>query len=60
MLTAEKNRLITETGADLHSQYILSFTPPGDAPSGLHAIAVSVRSGEKYRVRSRRAYWVAE
>jgi len=54
------DRLITETGADLHSQYILSFTPPSDATTGLHAIAVSVRSGEKYRVRSRRAYWVAE
>jgi VWFA-related protein len=54
------DRLITETGADLHSQYILSFTPPGDAAPGLHGIEVRVKSGEKYRVRSRRAYWVAE
>ncbi|MGA2183613.1 MAG: VWA domain-containing protein [Bryobacteraceae bacterium] len=53
-------RIITETGADLHSQYVLSFTPPNDAAPGLHRIEVRVKGGEKYHVRARRAYWVAE
>jgi VWFA-related protein len=54
------DRVITETGADLHSQYLLSFTPPNDATPGLHNIEVRVKGGEKYHVRARRAYWVAE
>jgi VWFA-related protein len=53
-------RIITETGADLHSQYLLSFTPPNDAAPGLHSIEVRVKGAEKYHVRARRAYWVAE
>jgi VWFA-related protein len=52
--------IITETGADLHSQYMLSFTPPNDAAAGMHSIEVRVNGGEKYHVRARRAYWVAE
>ena len=52
--------IITETGADLHSQYILSFTPPSDTAPGLHSIEVRVKGGAKYRVRARRAYWLAE
>lgn len=52
--------IITETGADLHSQYLLSFTPPSGATAGLHHIEVRVKGGEKYHVRARRAYWVAE
>jgi VWFA-related protein len=52
--------IITETGADLHSQYLLSFTPPNDAAPGLHTIEVRVKGGEKFHVRARRAYWVAE
>jgi VWFA-related protein len=52
--------IITETGADLHSQYLLSFTPPNDAAIGLHRIDVRVKGGVQYRVRARRAYWVAE
>ena len=54
------DRIITETGADLHSQYILSFTPPSDAAIGLHNIEVRVKGAAKYRIRARRAYWVAE
>jgi VWFA-related protein len=53
-------RIITETGADLHTQYVLSFTPPNDAAPGLHGIEVRVKGGEKYHVRARRAYWVTE
>jgi hypothetical protein len=52
--------IITDTGADLHSQYVLSFTPPNDVARGLHSIEVHVKGGERYRVRARRAYWVAE
>jgi len=53
------DRIITETGADLHSQYILSFTPPNDAAPGPHRIEVRVKGSDKYRIRARRAYWLA-
>jgi len=52
--------VITQTGADLHSQYVLSFTPPADAVPGLHRIEVRVRGDAKYQIRARRAYWVGD
>lgn len=50
-------RAITETGADLHSQYMLSFIPPDDAAPGLHRIEVRVKREGRYVVRARAAYW---
>ncbi len=49
-------QVITETGADLHSQYILSFIPPEDAAPGLHRIEVRVKREGRYVVRARAAY----
>jgi VWFA-related protein len=49
-------RAITDTGIDLHSQYILSFTPPNDAEPGMHRIEVRVKRGGRYLVRARAAY----
>jgi len=52
--------VITNTGIDLHSQYVLSFTPPADAAPGLHHIEVRVRGDARYQIRARRAYWLDE
>ena len=52
------DNVITSTGADLHSQYVISFTPPADAASGLHHIEVRVKGSAQYQIRARRAYWV--
>jgi len=48
---------IEKVGAELHGQYVLSFTPKDSAP-GYHRLQVRVGSGE-YRVRSRLGYWSA-
>lgn len=46
---------IQKLGAELHAQYILSFTP-SDSSSGYHKIEVQVNGGD-YRVRARPGYW---
>ena len=49
---------IGKLGAELHSQYILSFAPE-DSAAGYHRLTVRVvRTGE-FRVRARPGYWVA-
>ena len=52
------DQVITSAGADLHSQYVISFTPPADAAPGLHHIEIRVKGGAKYQIRARRACWV--
>jgi VWFA-related protein len=47
---------IQRLGAEVHSQYILSFPQRGDA-AGLHQIEVSVPSRADLKIRSRRVYW---
>jgi VWFA-related protein len=49
---------IQKVGADLHSQYLLSFTPD-DSTAGYHRLEVRVASIE-VRVRARPGYWVTE
>jgi len=47
---------IQKFGAELHSQYVISFVP--DAPSpGYHQIEVRVGKAVEYRVRARPGYW---
>ena len=46
---------IANLGEELHSQYLLSFTPADPAP-GYHRLEVRV-AGEDYRVRARPGYW---
>ncbi|MFN0167951.1 MAG: VWA domain-containing protein [Bryobacteraceae bacterium] len=47
---------IEKLGAELHTQYLLSFTP--DAPSaGYHRLQVRVVREGEYRVRARPGYW---
>jgi VWFA-related protein len=46
---------IQKLGAELHSQYLLSFTPD-DATGGYHRLEVQV-AGADFRVRARPGYW---
>lgn len=48
---------IQKLGAELHSQYLLSFTPE-DSTAGYHSLEVRVAGGD-YRVRARPGYWAA-
>lgn len=47
---------IEKLGAELHSQYLLSFTPQPDAP-GFHRIEVRVPGRAGLRIRARPGYW---
>ena len=47
---------ISRIGAELHSQYILSFTPPPGA-TGYRQIAVRVNRPGEFVVRARAGYW---
>ncbi len=49
---------IEKLGAELHTQYLLSFAPEDRAP-GLHTLEVRVPSRDKLQVRARAAYWRA-
>jgi VWFA-related protein len=51
-------KAIDEIGAELHSQYSLSYTPTGTGASGYHEISVSVDRGG-VKVRARPGYYLA-
>jgi VWFA-related protein len=54
-------RRVTELGAHLHSQYLLSFAPGPAAATGMHALRVAVEGHSDYRVRARQGYvWQGE
>jgi VWFA-related protein len=44
-------------GKEIHSQYLLTFTPPSDTAAGFHTISVSVRDQPKLTIRTRPGYW---
>lgn len=46
-------------GGDIHSRYILSFTPAADAKPGLHRIQVAIKGRPGLQVVSRPGYWAA-
>ncbi|HYI94371.1 MAG TPA: VWA domain-containing protein [Bryobacteraceae bacterium] len=50
---------IEKLGAELHSQYLLSFMPPHDEP-GYHLLEVRIPARPKLRIRARPGYWKAE
>jgi len=50
---------IQKLGAQLHSQYLLSFVPEGSAP-GYHRLEVRVTRPGKFRIRARPGYWSTE
>ncbi|MCC6538641.1 MAG: VWA domain-containing protein [Bryobacterales bacterium] len=47
---------IEKLGAELHSQYVLSFAPDAAAPPGFRRLEVRVKA-KAYRVRARPGYW---
>lgn len=47
---------IEKLGAELHSQYVLSFAPEAPAP-GYHPLQVQVTRPGAFRVRARPGYW---
>lgn len=47
---------IEKLGAELHSQYVLSFTPETPAP-GYHRLEVRLVRRSEFRIRARPGYW---
>lgn len=44
-------------GKEIHSQYLLTFTPPSDAAPAFHTVSVSVLDQPKLTIRTRPGYW---
>jgi VWFA-related protein len=55
VLARAAEKAIETLGAEVHSQYILSF-PPGEA-KGMHHIEVRIPDHPEYKLRARQAYW---
>jgi len=53
-------KAIADVGAELHSQYLLSFTPAKSEEAGYHSIEVKLRDRPDAKVRTRPGYWAAE
>ncbi|MEO7142880.1 MAG: VWA domain-containing protein [Bryobacteraceae bacterium] len=51
-------RVLQNLGDDLHSQYLLSYTPDNQSEAGFHDIRVTVNR-PNLKVRTRPGYWVA-
>jgi VWFA-related protein len=47
---------IVKLGAELHSQYVVSFVPE-ESPAGYHALEVRVARDGDFRIRARPGYW---
>jgi VWFA-related protein len=50
---------IHKLGAELHSQYVVSFVPEGSAP-GYHKIEIRVARTGEFGIRARPGYWSTE
>jgi VWFA-related protein len=50
---------IARFGAELHSQYVLSFVPEGAAP-GYHNLQVNLARIGRFHIRARPGYWSTE
>lgn len=50
---------ITDIGEELHSQYLLSYTPTNLVEAGFHTIEVRVKGRPNLKVRTRPGYWIA-
>jgi hypothetical protein len=47
---------IQKLGAELHSQYVLSFAPEDSAP-GYHNLEVGLARSGRFNIRARPGYW---
>ena len=52
-------RAVAQIGEELHSQYILTYTPNNLNEGGWHDIQVDVLRRRDYKVRARDGYWTA-
>ena len=50
---------VQKLGAELHTQYVLSFVPEASAP-GYHTLEVRLSRPGEFRIRSRPGYWSTE
>ena len=50
-------RVIAEIGTELHTQYLLSFTPRPADPERFHTIRVAIAGRPDLTVRTRAGYW---
>lgn len=50
-------RDLTVIGKELHSQYLVSFTPPAEQAASYHSLQVSVKGHPEAVVRARPGYW---
>lgn len=48
---------IQKVGAELHTQYVLSFAPAEESAAGYHPLEVRVKKPGEWRVRARPGYW---
>ena len=53
-------QVVSDIGAELHSQYLLSFTPSGAVKDEFHRIEVSVKGREELKITTRPGYWITE
>jgi VWFA-related protein len=50
---------VTAVGAEIHSQYLLSYAPNNLSDPGFHTIDVRVKGRGNLHVRTRPGYWIA-
>ena len=50
---------IQKIGSELHSQYMITYTPNNGQEAGFHEIVVSVSGVHNVKIRARPGYWVA-
>ena len=52
--------VIEKLGAELHSQYVLSFAPETTAAEGYHRLEVRLVQNGDFRLRARPGYWAVQ
>ncbi len=53
-------QVVSEIREELHSQYLLSFTPTGAVKDEFHRIEVSVKGRDDLKIATRPGYWISE
>jgi VWFA-related protein len=50
---------VTRIGEELHSQYLISYSPNNKDEGGFHKIQVQVAGHPEYKIQTRPGYWLA-
>ncbi len=56
---SDLERAIQNIGSELHSEYLISYTPSNRAEGGFHEIQVTIPEHPSAKIRTRPGYWVA-